>query len=273
MGTMRESAKIWTLAAWPLLFAGVVAAESSDWLEERAGRLFQRVYAQPATECPSGLDGIGDASAAVCATYDHGIERLKKTLKQFDDRPNRAVTREEENVVGPPSRNTSRVYSFHRTWRKQGNLHVRDWLEEDRLIVIACDEAAGRLAVLPKDSCLDPEIRSRSDLYFEGGEEFIEAEARESPLPKPPPKSPTGLTKGGDAVVQFVVDRDGVVGDACVMHSRPGGFGKRALKAIEHWIFVPATVDGEPVDSVVSIAFTWRQHAWDYERTSRHVRP
>ena len=100
---------------------------------------------------------------------------------------------------------------------------------------------------------------------------LIEAEAVESPLPKQPPQSPNGLTKDGDAVVQFVVDRDGLVRDACVMHSRPGGFGKRALKAIEQWVFVPATIDGAPVDSVVSIAFRWRQHAWDYERTARYV--
>ena len=271
---MRESAKNWKFVGLVLLFAGTVSAAPPDWLADRAELLFQRVYAQPTTECPSGLDGIGDASGAACAAYDRGIERLKKTLKQYDDRPNRAVTQVGDSAEGlPPSRHTGRIYTFHRTWRRQGNLHIRDWLEDDDLIVIAYDEAAGRLAVLPKDSCLDPQVRAREDLYFEGGEEFVEAEAIESPLPKQPPKSPNGMTKDGDAVVQFVVDRDGVVRDACVMHSRPGGFGKRALKAIERWVFVPATVDGAPVDSVVSIAFRWRQRTWDYERTSRYVRP
>jgi len=270
---MNGSGKGRRLVGVALLFAGAVSASPPDWLSNSAERLFQRVYARPSAECPAGLDTIGEASNAVCATYAAGLDRLRKTLKQFDDRPNRAVTREEENEIGPPSRNTSRVFTFHRTWRKQGNLHFRDWLEDDELMVIAYDETAGRLAVLPKDSCLDPAVRAREDLYFEGGEEFIEAEARQAPLPKAPPKSPTGGTKGGDAVVQFVVDRHGAVGNACVMHSRPGGFGKRALEVIERWVFVPATIDGEPVDSVVSIAFSWRQRAWDYERASRYVRP
>jgi TonB family protein len=262
------------LLATVLFCSGVVVAASPEWLVTRAERLFQRVYAQPSTECPAGLESVGDSAGAVCAVYDGGISRLKKTLKQFDDRPSRTVTQAEERDDGlPASPHTGFVLPFYRTWRKQGDLHVRDWLEDDELIVIAYDETAGRLAVLPKDSCLDPQVRAREDLYFEGGDEFIEAGAIESPLPTKPGKAPNGMTKEGDAVVQFVVDREGNVADACVMLSRPGGFGKRALKAIEHWVFVPATIDGEPVDSVVSVAFRWRQHSWDYERTSRYVRP
>ncbi len=256
-----------------ILLSGGAAADSPDWLLKSAERLFQRVYARPVAACPDGLDRIGNASVAICATYDRGLDRLKKTLKQFDDPPNRAVTEVVPNAFGPPSRHTSRIYSFQRTWRRQGDFHFRDWLEDGELLVIALQESTERLAVMPKDSCLEPEVRARKDLYFDGGESFVAADAIESPLPKGPPKSPSGSRKGGDAVVQFVVDRGGVVRDACVMHSHPGGFGKRALKILDQWVFVPATIDGEPVDSVVSIAFTWRQRAWDYERTSRHVRP
>jgi len=264
---------VWTLATALCLLAATVAADPPDWMAARAERLFQRVYAQPGAECPEGLDRVGDVSGVVCAGYDQGLERLRKTLKQFDDKPNKAISRSVDSGGGlPPSRHTGRIFTFHRTWRRQGNLHVRDWLEDEELVVIAYDEAAGRLAVLPKDSCLDPQVRARADLSFGGGEGFVEAEAIESPLPPPPPRSPNGQSKGGDAVVQFVVDRDGVVGDACVMHSRPGGFGKRALKAIERWVFVPATLDEAPVDSVVSIAFRWRQHTWEYERTAYPVR-
>ncbi len=56
---MRESAKNWKFVGLGLLFAGTVSAAPPDWLADRAELLFQRVYAQPTTECPSGLDGIG----------------------------------------------------------------------------------------------------------------------------------------------------------------------------------------------------------------------
>lgn len=249
------------------LSCGAIVAASS------AERLFTRVYAQPGGECPAGLDRVGDAKAAVCATYADGIERLKMTLELYDDKPNPTVTRKYDRAAGlPPSYRSGRVLTFHRTWRKQQNLHIRDWLEDDELFVIAYDETSAALAVLPKDSCLEPQVRGREDLYFEGGPEFIAAEAIDAPLPPAPPRAPNGLRVGGDAVVQVVVDRNGAVGDACVMYSRPDRFGKAALKAVKAWTFVPATLEDRPVESIVSIAFGWRQGMYRYEKTARPVR-
>jgi len=235
-----------------------------------ASILFQRLYTQPGETCPSGLERVGHASHAECAVYEHGFDRLKDTLKLYDDRPNRAVTTKRESEVGlPPSYHTSKIFTFHRAWRKQGNLHMRDWLEDGELSVIVYDEQNGLLALVPKDSCLEPDVRARDDLYFDCGEDFIKAGVQSSPSPPRPPKGPNGRVKEGDAVIQFVVDSHGAVRQACVLHARPGSFGKRALKTIRQWEFTSATIEDHPVDSIVSIAFRWRKGEWTHQRMKR----
>lgn len=52
----------------------------------------------------------------------------------------------------------------------------------------------------------------------------------------------------GEAVIEFVVDREGVVQDAVVVDAVPEEAGPAALKAVQRWKFAPAQKDGRPVN-------------------------
>jgi len=196
---MTRSATL-LIVALPLLVATRAAAETPHWIAELAERLFLRVSAVPGSECPDELDRIGEAASAVCGRYTADVARLKKSLERFDDKPNPAVVRHTAPDSGPiRGVQATKIFGFHRDWRRLGALRVRDWLEDDELVVIAFHETTGTLAVLPKDSCLDPEVRARDDLYFDGPSGFEAARILEDPSPSAPSRSPNGLRKGGDA--------------------------------------------------------------------------
>ena len=59
----------------------------------------------------------------------------------------------------------------------------------------------------------------------------------------------TGL--GGRAIVQFVVLRDGTVGDIWILQSpsRELGFDEAAIAAVRQWRYQPGVKDGHPVDA------------------------
>jgi hypothetical protein len=71
---------------------------------------------------------------------------------------------------------------------------------------------------------------------------------------------PTGVTRGGQAVVQCRVQLSGVPTDCEAVREDPPGmaFGEAAIKSIGNACFFPQIVDGSPVDTgkiVVPIAF------------------
>jgi TonB family protein len=52
----------------------------------------------------------------------------------------------------------------------------------------------------------------------------------------------------GEVDVEFVVRRDGTVGDARVTKSLdPGGLDEEAVKALRQWLFKPGELNGRPV--------------------------
>ena len=58
-------------------------------------------------------------------------------------------------------------------------------------------------------------------------------------------------------------------------HQVPGGMIsnlRHQLRLVGMEKKIPATLEERPVDSVVSVAFRWRQGAYEYERTARPVR-
>jgi len=74
-----------------------------------------------------------------------------------------------------------------------------------------------------------------------------------------PDYPPAALAAGfeGTVTVAALVNADGTMGAATVIdQTRPGlGFDDAALDAIEGWKFHPATVDGQPIDSVGAFVF------------------
>jgi TonB family protein len=64
----------------------------------------------------------------------------------------------------------------------------------------------------------------------------------------------------GDVMVEVVILSDGTVGDARVTRSLDEGLDREALIAARHWLFQPATRDGQPVAcrSVLMLTFQLR---------------
>ena len=60
--------------------------------------------------------------------------------------------------------------------------------------------------------------------------------------------------------VQILVSRDGTVEDHCLLGIDPEGadYRKAATQALESWRFRPASVQGEPVDALISLYVNWK---------------
>jgi len=61
----------------------------------------------------------------------------------------------------------------------------------------------------------------------------------------------------GIVVLQVLVGKDGRVKDAVVTRGLPYGLGESALDSIRKWEFRPATRNGEPVDAIFDITFSF----------------
>ena len=61
-------------------------------------------------------------------------------------------------------------------------------------------------------------------------------------------------------ILQCIVRRDGTVGDAEVLRvTAPGhGFEEAAMRAVRKWRFVPATMNGEPIDVYFTVVVDFR---------------
>ena len=53
------------------------------------------------------------------------------------------------------------------------------------------------------------------------------------------------------------IDATGEIQDVKVIKGSGGGFESSALEAIKKWKFKPAMLEGKPVSSVVSVAFSF----------------
>jgi TonB family protein len=62
----------------------------------------------------------------------------------------------------------------------------------------------------------------------------------------------------GIVVLQVLVGKDGRVKDAVVVQGLPYGLGDSALDSIRKWQFRPATRNGEPVDAIFDMTFSFR---------------
>lgn len=75
----------------------------------------------------------------------------------------------------------------------------------------------------------------------------------QSPVPvsRPPPEYPAALRQAGitgEALVEFIVDRDGRVRAPRIVRSSHPGFEKAALAAVQSWTFRPGLKHGRPVN-------------------------
>lgn len=58
---------------------------------------------------------------------------------------------------------------------------------------------------------------------------------------------------GGVAILEIVVDREGVVREARAIKELPFGMTEAALEAVKQWKFRPGTRDGKPVDVIYNV--------------------
>jgi len=61
----------------------------------------------------------------------------------------------------------------------------------------------------------------------------------------------------GLVTLSFLVDTDGTPKNITVTRSLGKGLDENAIKAVKHWIFYPATLDGKPVATNVTYDFSF----------------
>lgn len=74
------------------------------------------------------------------------------------------------------------------------------------------------------------------------------------------PAYPVMAVFGGTVVFDVTIGPQGEIENIDVVHDAPG-FSEPAMKAIKQWKFKPATLGGQPVTSVIPVAFTFSQPA------------
>ncbi len=81
-----------------------------------------------------------------------------------------------------------------------------------------------------------------------------EVDVRPVPLVQKPPVYPWELRRSrveGEAVMRFIVDAEGRVGDIEVESATHESFGQASIEAIRQWRYKPAQKDGKPVACTV----------------------
>src|SRR5215813_4956438 len=68
-----------------------------------------------------------------------------------------------------------------------------------------------------------------------------------------PPLTPGGKPLEGTTVLQLVVGADGSPRDIRVERSLRPDYDERAIEAVSHWKFSPATKDGQPVPVLINV--------------------
>ena len=58
---------------------------------------------------------------------------------------------------------------------------------------------------------------------------------------------------GGEVRVQFIVDKEGIPRGVRAVQSSRKEFEAAAVAAVEKWRFVPGTVDGKPIETLMVV--------------------
>src|ERR1043165_2164549 len=102
---------------------------------------------------------------------------------------------------------------------------------------------------------MTPQVIHAPGAFRVGGEVAPPVAVRRVQPPYPEAARRNGVR--GSVVLQVLVGKDGRVKDAVVLRGLPYGLSESALDSIRKWEFRPATRNGEPVDAIFDITFSY----------------
>ena len=103
--------------------------------------------------------------------------------------------------------------------------------------------------------------RVMSEGFGAGAIPVTEPELRPRPLRRVEPIYPARMLElgvEGRVTVEFIVERDGTVGDVRIVQGAHPDLEEATIGAVRQWTFVPGTKDGAPVAVVVRVTVTFK---------------
>lgn len=227
------------IASILLTCAAPAAAEVSGSAEpsavERIARFYESLGAAP-VPCGDGLEALGVAEEALCASVDLPFKKLRKhTAETFD-----AIFKNRT--------------PFLDAWDRRGATRSRVILLEDDLWTVSYDREAGILAALPFRPCPRDGIPARTN-------EFVPPRLVERIDPDYPAEARRERLNG-IVVLEVRIDVNGVPDRTCVVGAYPegSGFEEAAVAAVRRWRYEPARSGEEPVPSHMISWIEWTLH-------------
>jgi hypothetical protein len=221
------------------LLAGTSAAEPSEAprLDEDVQVLVDHLGART-VDCPAELLAPDVVDRTYCGKIDLEFKPLRKAVLKFlhKNRDVDAVQLEEWSTLN-------------------GGLRATPLLLGSLVLRLVYDPQTSTLLLIPHGGCLEDSGTLAPGLFEWVGEDLVEPERLEFPVPEFPERARTFRVEGV-VVLQAIVKKNGTTGQHCVIHAEPRGYGfvASAMSALKRSRYKPATLDGEPVDIVVTVA-------------------
>lgn len=108
---------------------------------------------------------------------------------------------------------------------------------------------------------LDVSQKYENEIVFDGAYHSLkDVDEQPSPIKRIPPRYPQKWRAAkleGAAKVWFIVDKEGNPIQVQVEEATNWDFAKAALDAIKQWEFTPGKINGEPVNTQITLPLTW----------------
>lgn len=215
----------------------VGAAEAEPKLDEEVQVFVEHLGART-TGCPGELPASDIADRTYCATIDLDLEHLRKSVRKFIRR----------NV-------NAHAVQLAKWSTLDGGLHATPLLVGSIVLQVVFDPHTAMLLLIPHSGCMGASGVTAPGL-FEWASDGLELPERIVHARPEYPERARAARVGGVVVLQAIVQKDGTIGEHCVLHAQPTGYGfvETAIRALEQARYKPATRDEEPIEVVVTVA-------------------
>lgn len=228
-----------SLLSFTSLVPAVEPDERAAALEKVGKKLLTALGAEP-SGCPDLPYGVDAFHANVCGRVDKDARDADRLRSVVD----------EHLPMSPPS---VRPEPFE--WKRDGPRHWRSSVVGHEPVLFGFNERSGKMAfiyLMPFASCL-PEQKRTPHPAPEG---FLTAARVAGTHARPQhPEQARAARVDGMVVLEAEIDREGRVGELCVMDSSRRGYGfeEAAMEAVRQWRYHPAEQDGDAVGSSMTV--------------------
>lgn len=106
-----------------------------------------------------------------------------------------------------------------------------------------------------------PEFHPPPGVFRGGKDNVANPSCRDCPAPSVSDMARAAKAEGY-VLLGVTVTREGRAENVTILRGQAWGLNEDAAKAIMHWKFSPATLDGRPVAAIISVEVDFRQYSW-----------